>query len=284
MKITFAKATLLSAVVALLSCNTLPYILTPEETERAAALEQKLDELKTRQPEEPQGYEKGTYEYFVTHHGYPVCMLMYRNDELMAQATNDNSELYICLSQQRGRLYVNGTIAADWPVSTGTASRATSPGTYRILEKKKKHASSRYGSIRSSSGRVVVGNADARRHSVPRGGRWVGSPMPNWMRLTNYGMGMHTGHVIEGQRLSHGCIRMPDNVASPIFDIVKVGYKVVVCEGLEACYPCKDALEAGGAYNVWAREKNKLDKELKSIHNAAKERAGIEIPTEIKVY
>ncbi|MBQ1961433.1 MAG: hypothetical protein II349_07905, partial [Akkermansia sp.] len=64
----------------------------------------------------------------------------------------------------------------------------------------------------------------------------------------------------------------------------KVGYKVVVCEGLEACYPCKDALEAGGAYNVWAREKNKLDKELKSIHNAAKERAGIEIPTEIKVY
>ena len=284
MKLAFVKATLLSAVVAMLSCNTLPYDLTPEEEEEIATLEKKLDELKARQPEEPQGYEPGTYEYFVTHHGYPICMLMYRKDDLMAQATNENSELYICLSQQRGRLYVNGTIAADWPVSTGTASRATSPGTYRILEKKKKHASSRYGVITNSSGKVVVGNADARRHSIPRGGRWVGSPMPNWMRLTDYGMGMHTGHVIEGQRLSHGCIRMPDNVASPIFDIVKVGYKVVVSEGLEECYPCRSALEEGGPYNVWAREKGKLDKELKSIHNAAKERAGIEIDSEIKVY
>ncbi len=267
------RTAFLATVAMLFACNRLPYELTPQEEAQLAKLEDKMDALKDRQPAEPQGYERESYEYFVTHHGYPTCMLMYKNDKLMDSATHTNSKIYICLSQQRGRLYVDGTIAADWPVSTGVPGRATATGTFSILEKKKHHKSGRFGVITNSAGKVVVGSADSRRHSVPRGGRWEGSAMNNWMRLTDYGMGMHTGHVVEGKRLSHGCIRMPDNVASPIFEFVKVGYKVTVTDGLEDCYPCRSVLDSGREYNAWVREKKVIENEMKDVHKTAKDRA-----------
>jgi hypothetical protein len=61
--------------------------------------------------------------------------------------------------------------------------------------------------------------------------------MPNWMRLTYDGIGMHTGKVRAGMRLSHGCIRMPHRISSMLYDIVKLGTRVVINQQVESNYP-----------------------------------------------
>ncbi len=178
------------------------------------------------------------YELFVkAHPKYPNTMVIYRNAELMKQAGPD-SPIYICLSQQRGRLYVNGKVAADWPVSTGVSKHPTPTGQFRVLEKKRKYNSRTWGKVLNSNGKCINGNADSRRVSIPEGGRFVGSPMPNWQRLTGSGIGMHTGKVRAGRRLSHGCIRTPGRMARELFDITATGRsKVTITRDIEDCYP-----------------------------------------------
>lgn len=196
----------------------------------------------TEQPAKPQ-YDKASYDYFVTQHGYPKTMEIYRNAELLRQA-DGKSPIYICLSQQRGRLYVRGQVAADWPVSTGVSGHETPAGIFRIQEKKKTYASNRYGKMYDAEGKCVDYNADAFNDAVPEGGKFVGSPMPNWQRMTGDGIGMHTGKVRAGRRLSHGCIRTPHRMACELFDITRMGSKVVVTKSLEDCYPAREALES----------------------------------------
>ena len=200
-------------------------------------------------------YVAGTFEHFVySTKGYPTTMETYRNHDLLKRATGD-SKIYICLSQQRGRIYVDGQVAADWPVSTGVGGRETPTGSFTVIDKKKEYASNTYGNIYNASGRLVKSNADIMKDSVPEGGSFRGSPMPNWMRLTRDGVGMHTGKVKAGQRLSHGCIRTPGHMATQLFDITRIGTHVTVAHEVESCYPniARQAMVDGAAET--AREK-----------------------------
>ena len=82
--------------------------------------------------------------------------------------------------------------------------------------------------------------------------------MPNWMRLTDYGMGMHTGEVQIGQTLSHGCIRMPDYIAKRLFDIVEVGFPVTITYDLEPEFPLREVLVQYAPYDSWYLAKEKV--------------------------
>lgn len=248
----------------------LPYL--PQEVARLNILTEKMETMLEYAPDEPQAYPMNTYEHFVCHHAYPRTMSIFHDDELISRANQENAHIVISLFHQRGRLYVEDKVAADWPVSTGVEGRATTPGEYKVLEKKKDHASRRFGSILDSNGNTLVSDADSRTHTVPEGGKWVGSPMPNWMRLTDYGMGMHTGIVSPGTRLSHGCIRMPEYMAFRLFYLVEVGFPVTVTSELEEEYPANEALLAGAAYNSWLYEKKQLEDEIKKINKAAEKR------------
>lgn len=178
------------------------------------------------------------YELFVkAYPKYPNTMVIYRNKELIKKATPD-CPIYICLSQQRGRLYVDGKVAADWPVSTGTNAHPTPTGSFRVLEKKKNYTSRTWGKILDAEGKCINGNADSRTDAIPEGGKFVGSPMPNWHRMTGSGIGMHTGKVRAGRQLSHGCIRTPGRMASELFNITATGRtRIHVSNKVEACYP-----------------------------------------------
>ncbi len=261
------------------ACQQVQVTLLPEEEAQLSILEERMDALDAAEPDEPEGYERNTYEHFVSHHGYPRNMIIFHDDALMNTATIENAHVVISLYHQRGRLYVKDKVAADWPVSTGVEGRATTPGQYTVLEKKKDHASRRFGAIKDAGGNTLVGDADSRKHKVPAGATWVGSPMPNWMRLTDYGMGMHTGVVKAGTCLSHGCIRMPDFIASRLFDIVEVGFPVTVSTELETEYPAHDAMLAAAPYNTWLYEKNALQAEIDKIIKNGTERAAAENPT-----
>lgn len=196
------------------------------------------------------------YEKFITNGYYPEVMDIYQNDELMEQA-NSTCPIYICLSQQRGRLYVGDQVAADWPVSTGIIGRETPTGKFRITQKKEQYASNRYGKMYDANGKCIDSDADAFQDPVPPGGKFVGSPMPNWQRLTSDGVGMHTGKVRAGQRLSHGCIRTPHSMAVKLFAITKVGTRVTVCDQPEALYPTGEMLRKKLFENKIAKAKNK---------------------------
>lgn len=200
-------------------------------------------------------YLPGSYEHFAyTIKGYPATMEIYQNEGLLKKA-DGKCPIYICLSQQRGRLYVDGQVAADWPVSTGVPGRDTPAGNYRILEKRPQYASNSYGNIYDANGKMVKYNADITKDSVPEGGTFKGSPMPNWMRLTWDGVGMHTGKVKAGKRLSHGCIRTPNYMARRLFGITQCGTRVYVANAVESCYPVLAVQALKDAKTEAAREK-----------------------------
>ena len=213
---------------------------------------------------EPQ--EMSSYEKFIYHSkSYPTVMEMYLDDALLERA-NSKSVIYICLGQQRGRLYVDNQVAADWPVSTGADTHPTPTGPYRVRFKEKEHASNRYGKMYNAEGRCINRNADVFTEPIPEGGRFEGSPMPNWMRLTSDGVGMHTGKVVAGKRLSHGCIRLPHSVSTMLFDIVEYGSRVIISEDIEPNYPV--------AYMMAQREIEAAEAEEAATAAAAETDAG----------
>lgn len=188
----------------------------------------------------------GKYEQFIAQSKrYPATMEIFRDKELLQKASAD-SFICISISQQRGRLYVQGKVAADWPVSTGIAGRETPVGSFTIQSKSKEHSSSRYGRMVDASGACTNRDADTSKDAIPPGGRFIGASMPNWMRLTNNGIGIHSGKVRAGRQLSHGCIRTPHAMASQLFSIARVGTRVTITQGLEACYPQAAAAQLAG--------------------------------------
>jgi len=152
----------------------------------------------------------------------------YRNDELLAKAGNDNTRIEISLQEQRGLLIVNDLIAMDFPIASGKRSHPTPAGDYTVISKKRDHASNLYGRyVDGESGETLQRDVDVRRDPLPEGARFVGAPMPYWIRLTNTGIGLHVGDL-PGYPASHGCVRLPRAVAPDIFNRVAVGTPVLV--------------------------------------------------------
>lgn len=178
-------------------------------------------------------YPKGTYEHFVASREYPYTMKEYADASLLKQAGAKKTFVVICLPEQRGRLYVGGRVALDWPVSTGVSSHPTPPGSFKVMSKELDHHSSRYGTFRNDSGRVVNGNADILKEAVPEGCTFKPSPMPYWQRLTGDGVGIHIGKVRPGRRLSHGCIRSPRSSAVKLYAATRVGTPVYITRSVE---------------------------------------------------
>jgi lipoprotein-anchoring transpeptidase ErfK/SrfK len=134
----------------------------------------------------------------------------------------------IDLGQQRAH-YTRGGRPIGWSyVATGKEGHGTPSGSYRITEKIVDKHSNRYGWIEDEFGNVT--NGDAKPSTpVPAGERYMPAPMPYWMRLTSYGIGMHAGIIPKpGETASHGCIRLPKELAPQLFEVVSVGTPVTI--------------------------------------------------------
>jgi hypothetical protein len=105
----------------------------------------------------------------------------------------------VSLKTQQVTFYdANGWILRA-PVSTGSTGRETPAGIFAVLEKDKDHHSSLYD--------------DA----------W----MPNMQRITWNGIALHGG-PLPGYAASHGCVRMPYEVAERLFDKTRIGMRVII--------------------------------------------------------
>jgi hypothetical protein len=87
-------------------------------------------------------------------------------------------------------------------VSTGTGGYPTPTGVFAVLEKNPRHFSNIYG----------------------------GAPMPYMQRLTMSGVALHQG-VVTGRPASHGCVRLPPSFAPNLFQMTKLGSRVIVMWG-----------------------------------------------------
>ena len=149
------------------------------------------------------------------------------NKDLVNVINSENSRAVVSLSKQRLYLMTGDQIYIDSPISSGKAGHATPQGSFSILEKDPDHRSSIYGNFVDRSGRVVRSGISSKIDSAPSGTRYQGAAMKWFCRLTGTGVGFHIG-ILPGYPASHGCIRLPEDIAPLIYQKVKVGTRVRV--------------------------------------------------------
>jgi lipoprotein-anchoring transpeptidase ErfK/SrfK len=141
--------------------------------------------------------------------------------------TPETAQVRISLSKQRAYLMdANGEIAIDTPISSGKAAGMTPTGSFKITEKDADHSSNLYGNFVDKKGRVVRSGVSTRIDSAPSGTRFEGAPMKWFMRF-NGAIGMHVG-LLPGYPASHGCVRLPEEIAAIVYSKVKIGTPVEV--------------------------------------------------------
>lgn len=134
----------------------------------------------------------------------------------------------VSLGSQQAYFYKGGELVTTSPVSTGKPGFRTPKGSFHISQKKLMHRSNLYGKYVDHSGNVLNGDADTRRDRKPKGSMFVGAMMPYFMRV-NGGVGMHQGYV-PGYPASHGCIRLPAQMAQLFYENAPVGTPVKVTD------------------------------------------------------
>ncbi|NRB45037.1 MAG: L,D-transpeptidase family protein [Verrucomicrobiales bacterium] len=134
----------------------------------------------------------------------------------------------ISLKEQKAKFYKGGTLVGISKISSGREGHGTPPGKYEILQKNANHVSNIYGVWKSPDGMIVNDDVDLRKQPVPPPGLiYEGAPMPNFMRITPGGVGMHAGYI-PGYPASHGCIRMPERMSQVFFNNISLGTTVIV--------------------------------------------------------
>jgi lipoprotein-anchoring transpeptidase ErfK/SrfK len=135
------------------------------------------------------------------------------------------TRVIINLSDQRVSLVQHGRITLVSPIASGKPGWSTPRGNFSIFNKDIDHRSQSFGSVLDAYGRVVNSNATPSSH-LPRGGHYQPAPMPYFMEFSR-AVGMHAGYL-PGYPASHGCVRMPRDLAALFFERVQIGTPVTV--------------------------------------------------------
>lgn len=111
-------------------------------------------------------------------------------------------QIVVSLREQKLWVYDKDGLVETSTVSSGTGGYPTPTGVFAILEKNIRHFSNIYG----------------------------GAPMPYMQRLTMSGVALHQG-VVTGRPASHGCVRLPPAFAPQLFQMTKLGARVIIMHG-----------------------------------------------------
>jgi hypothetical protein len=137
--------------------------------------------------------------------------------------------IVISLSDQKAYYYKGNKMVGMSPISSGREPGWTKAGKFQISEKDIDHRSSAYGSfVRNDDGTVIDGDVDARTDTTPPNAHFEGANMHYFMRVTG-AIGMHQGYL-PGFPASHGCIRLPANMAAIYYRETPLGTPVEVRE------------------------------------------------------
>jgi hypothetical protein len=135
--------------------------------------------------------------------------------------------IVIQVGRQTASFYKGDKLVGVSAISSGRDGHDTPPGQYKIIEKKPDHRSNLYGDYVDAAGTPVVKGVAVKTDPMPPGTRFLGAPMPYWMRLTSGGVGMHQG-FLPGVPDSRGCIRLPEKMARVFYENAPLGTPVRV--------------------------------------------------------
>jgi len=144
---------------------------------------------------------------------------------LAAKAGAQQTAVVINLTEQAAYLFEDGRLAFISPIASGKEGWGTPTGSFRIISKDLNHQSGNFGLVIDAYGRIVNPNAVPGSY-VPPGCRYIAAPMPYFMEFRKY-VGMHGG-FLPGYPASHGCVRMPKDLAAEFFARVRIGTPVKV--------------------------------------------------------
>jgi lipoprotein-anchoring transpeptidase ErfK/SrfK len=108
-------------------------------------------------------------------------------------------QIVVSIADQHVTLYSNGVRVEQGPVSTGVPGRPTPTGVFSIIQKDRFHHSNLYSN----------------------------APMPYMERITWSGVALHEG-PLPGYPASHGCIRMTHDFAARLWQVARIGVRVIV--------------------------------------------------------
>lgn len=131
----------------------------------------------------------------------------------------------IDLTGQTAYLLESGRVALVSPIASGKDGWETPSGSFTVIEKDLNHQSGSFGLICDSHGRVVNPNSIPGSYVSP-GCHYVPAPMPYFMEFSKY-VGLHAGYL-PGYPASHGCVRMPRELAAEFYARVQIGTPVKV--------------------------------------------------------
>jgi len=132
----------------------------------------------------------------------------------------------IDLAEQRAYFYKGDQLVGVSVASTGREGYGTPPGEFRITQKDIDHASNLFGDYVDQGGQVVMRNINIKQDPQPPGTNFRGAAMPYFLRIHG-GIGMHAGYLA-GYPASHGCIRLPEQMAIRFFQNAPVGTPVKI--------------------------------------------------------
>jgi lipoprotein-anchoring transpeptidase ErfK/SrfK len=146
------------------------------------------------------------------------------NDE----GAGGKARIVVHIGEQKAYFYKGKTLVGETTVSTGKPGFSTPPGHYTVLSKNADHVSSVFGDYVDEYGNVVRSNIDSRKDARPKGTHYDGARMPYAMFFRG-GYAMHQGYV-PPFAASHGCIRLPGQMAVRFFENAPIGTSVTVTE------------------------------------------------------
>src|SRR5689334_2803947 len=140
--------------------------------------------------------------------GLVVALLTWVSNSAAAGSTQESAQsgakgvplmAIVALREQRISIYDADGKILQAPVSTGQTGYETPAGIYSVIQKEAEHHSNLYDD----------------------------ASMPFMQRITWSGIALHAG-PLPGYAASHGCVRMPHDFARRLFDLTKVGMRVIV--------------------------------------------------------
>ena len=130
------------------------------------------------------------------------------------------------IAAQKAYFYKGGQLVGETPICSGNAQNPTPVGSFSVIQKDRDHRSNLYGAFADEAGNIVVENVDVYRDKAPAGLHFVGAKMPYYLRFSG-GSGLHSGYL-PGFPDSHGCVRLPDEMARVYFENARNGTPVRV--------------------------------------------------------
>jgi len=146
------------------------------------------------------------------------------NDE----AASGSAKIVVHIGEQQAYFYKGRQLVGQTTVSTGKPGFSTPPGHYTVVSKDAGHVSTVFGDYVDDYGNVIRSNIDSRKDRRPKGTHFDGARMPYAMFFRG-GYAMHQGYV-PPFAASHGCIRLPGQMAVRFFENAPVGTPVTVTE------------------------------------------------------